>query len=77
MERLANWPKPGRKARKLDRYSCATLADCPADANLLQQVIKTERIATLSALIKALPEEECEAYLLPGLNGEINGIITR
>ncbi len=36
----------------------------PADDNLLQQVIKTERIAALSKLIGALPEEEQELIRL-------------
>ncbi|RPI31265.1 MAG: sigma-70 family RNA polymerase sigma factor [Chloroflexota bacterium] len=36
----------------------------PADANLLQQVIKTERKAALSKLIRALPEEDQELIRL-------------
>jgi RNA polymerase sigma-70 factor, ECF subfamily len=36
----------------------------PADGNMLHQVIKTERIAALSKLIKALPEEEQELIRL-------------
>lgn len=36
----------------------------PADTNLLQQVIKTERLAALSRLIKALSEEEQELIRL-------------
>ncbi|MDD5369329.1 MAG: sigma-70 family RNA polymerase sigma factor [Anaerolineaceae bacterium] len=36
----------------------------PADGNMLQQVIKTERIAALSKLIWALPEEEQELIRL-------------
>jgi RNA polymerase sigma-70 factor (ECF subfamily) len=36
----------------------------PAEANLLQQVIKTERIAALSKLIATLPEEEQELIRL-------------
>jgi RNA polymerase sigma-70 factor (ECF subfamily) len=36
----------------------------PADANLLQQVIKTERIAVLSKLINALPEDDQELIRL-------------
>lgn len=36
----------------------------PADGNLLQQVIKTERISALSKLIRALPEEEQELIRL-------------
>ena len=36
----------------------------PADGNMLQQVIKTERIAALSKLIRALPEEEQELIRL-------------
>jgi RNA polymerase sigma-70 factor (ECF subfamily) len=36
----------------------------PADANLLQHVIKTERIAALSKLFGALPEEEKELIRL-------------
>ena len=36
----------------------------PADGNMLQQVIKTERIAALSKLIRAVPEEERELVRL-------------
>lgn len=36
----------------------------PADANLLQQMIKTERTVALSKLIKALPEDEQELIRL-------------
>ena len=36
----------------------------PADANLLQQVIKTERIAALSKIIRTLPEDEQELIRL-------------
>lgn len=36
----------------------------PADGNMLQQVIKTERIAALSKPIRALPEEEQELIRL-------------
>jgi RNA polymerase sigma-70 factor, ECF subfamily len=36
----------------------------PSEANLLQQVIKTERIKALSKLIEALPEEERELIRL-------------
>lgn len=36
----------------------------PADANLLQQMIQTERTAALSKLIKALPEDEQELIRL-------------
>jgi hypothetical protein len=37
-------------------------------------VITTENPRGVGVLLQVDP---CEAYLLPGLNGEINGIITR
>jgi RNA polymerase sigma-70 factor (ECF subfamily) len=51
-----------RKQRKETTLDAAEII--PADADLLQQVIKTERIAALSVLIKALPEEEQELIRL-------------
>lgn len=51
-----------RKQRKEASLDEAELF--PGDANLLQQVIKTERITALSKLIGALPEEEHELIRL-------------
>ena len=51
-----------RKRRKETSLDEADLI--PGEANLLQQVIKTERIAALSKLIGALPEEEQELIRL-------------
>ncbi len=51
-----------RKQRKETSLDEAELF--PDDANLLQQVIKTERIAALSRLIKTLPEDEQELIRL-------------
>ena len=51
-----------RKQRK--QTSLAEAEFIPAEANLLQQVIQTERIAALSKLIATLPEEEQELIRL-------------
>jgi len=51
-----------RKQRK--EASLEDAERIPADANLLQQVIKTERIAALSKLISALSEDEQELIRL-------------
>jgi len=51
-----------RKRRKLTSLDEAEFI--PDDANLLQQVIKTERIASLSKLIRALSEDEQELIRL-------------
>jgi len=47
-----------------NQTSLAEAEHIPAEANLLQQVIKTERIAALSKLIGALSEEEQELIRL-------------
>jgi RNA polymerase sigma-70 factor (ECF subfamily) len=51
-----------RKRRKETSLDEADLI--PDDTNLFQQVIKTERIATLSKLIRTLPEDEQELIRL-------------
>lgn len=51
-----------RKQRKETRLEEAEFI--PADGNILQQVIKTERIAALSKLIGTLPEDEQELIRL-------------
>lgn len=48
-----------RKEASLEEAECI-----PVDANLLQRVIHTERIAALSRLISALPEDEQELIRL-------------
>ncbi len=51
-----------RRQRKQTSLDEAELT--PSEANLLQQVIKTERMAALSKLIGALPEDERELIRL-------------
>lgn len=54
-----NYFRKQRKETSLDEAE-----HIPAETNLLQQVIKTERINTLSSMIKALPEDEQELIRL-------------